>query len=263
MTTQSQSPRGGAYRRVVDIAIEPLRARVAMEDDIHHFRVALDHDGAGITAVTVDSPRTPWTTCGGAAAALERLVGQPLAGRVPFADAAAKASHCTHLLDLANIALGRLGEPGFARRYEIAVEYRPDREIHAAMTWTGSDSGGGTDNGSGSETWEIGQGTIRTGAWQGTALAALPAAIAAWPFAAQEPVLVLRRAVGIAGGRFFDLDRFATAADLRVEASCFTLLPEVRDRALRNKGSAIDFWGEGRWPLAHGAAAPASMEGQA
>jgi hypothetical protein len=253
MTAQITTPKGGAYRRVVDIAIAPGLARVAMEDDIHHFRLALGHDGARIGSVDVASPRTPWTTCGGAAAALERLVGQPLTERLDFAGAAEKANHCTHLLDLANIALGRLNDVGFARRYAAEVEYQAGRRIVASMTWTG----GGTAQ------WTVANGVIEDGAWAGTALNALPRLIAALPFSAQEPVLVLRRAISISGARWAALDQYGTAGELGVEPSCHTLLPAVRDHARRNKGSAIDFWGEGRWPLDPAASTPDRTEGQA
>src|SRR5271156_636527 len=64
-------------RFVVDPA--PGRVRCDLEDDYHHMRVVVRHDGGVATGVEAEMIRLPWTTCPGAAAVLVRtFTGVPL-----------------------------------------------------------------------------------------------------------------------------------------------------------------------------------------
>ena len=64
-----------------------------------------------------------------------------------------------------------------------------------------------------------------------------------------EHLLILRRAVGLAGARGMEIDRFATAADMDRGRACFVFRPGVAEHALRRRGSVRDF-STGPGPLA-------------
>ena len=59
---------GFRRRFVVDPA--PGRVQCDLEDDYHHMRVVVRHDGEVATGVEAEMIRVPWTTCGGAQAVL-------------------------------------------------------------------------------------------------------------------------------------------------------------------------------------------------
>ena len=231
----------GAYRRAILIAADEGQASARMEDDFHCFAVRLRHDGATIESVSVDSIRVPWVTCPAASIALERLAGRAIAAPMPFGDRTERFANCTHMLDLANLALAHVHEPGFRRHYRIEVDF-PEQDRSAA--WLDRDGARLFD-------WRVEGKTIAGGRFDGRTPDDLirDPKIAADP-ALLEAVTVLRRALRIAGGRFVDLDKMRGAEDLGpIPATCHTLLPANRPHAVRNRGTARDFSGEGRWPL--------------
>jgi len=91
---------GFRRRFVVDPA--PGQVRCDLEDDYHHMRVVVRHDGEVATGVEGEMIRVPWTTCGGAQAVLARtFTGVRLDA---FAARAGKVANCTHLFDIAVLA---------------------------------------------------------------------------------------------------------------------------------------------------------------
>ena len=101
----------GVYRRRIRLT-SPVKGRVAaeMEDDFHHFGVELEHDGERVTAIQGSAARFPWTTCPAAAVELQGLVGAPLATRsTAIADHIPARQNCTHMYDLAGLALAHCG----------------------------------------------------------------------------------------------------------------------------------------------------------
>lgn len=231
----------GAYRRAVVIKVDDGRAYAEMEDDIHHFAVTLEHDGARITKGEPHSIRTPWTTCPGAGAAIVALKGRALTTPLRFALDAERVAHCTHMLDLANLAIAHALTPGFRRLYRIEVDYE---ENYDARAWLDRD-------GERLFTWRIEKGAVI----DETQTAMTPEeriahAVSTGADEAEiEALVVMRRGMRISGARLIDLDAFATVAELGQPPTCFTLLEGVRDKALRVKGSVRDFSGEGAWPL--------------
>lgn len=64
------------------IAIHPGHGWIggALEDDMHHFLLRLDHDGARISGAAARALRHPWSGCAGAPDHIvEGLVALPLA----------------------------------------------------------------------------------------------------------------------------------------------------------------------------------------
>ena len=208
-----------------------------MEDDFHHFAVDLDHDGQRVTAIAGAAVRFPWTTCPAAAAELQGLVGAPLAKRsTAIADHIPARRNCTHLYDLAGLALGHAGLGRADRRYDVTI---PDREHWATEATIAC-------NGEVRLRWAVQGHTI-----EGPPPFAgqrLRGGFLAWADATLDPetaeaAIILRRALSISLGRIMDLDVFPTAADLgeRVVGTCYTFQPERLSVALRMKGSTRDF----------------------
>jgi hypothetical protein len=90
----------GLWRRIV---LQPGSGWIggALEDDMHSFRIRLDHKDGRIIKAYAKPVRTPWSMCPGAADHIaEELTGELLtdvAARDPL-------QHCTHLYDLAVLA---------------------------------------------------------------------------------------------------------------------------------------------------------------
>jgi hypothetical protein len=127
----------GAYRRAITLeAVDATSATGALEDDFHHFVVRLRHDGAVVTALESDAVRQPWTTCDGAGARLDHLVGMPLDARsTAVAEHDDPHAHCTHVFDLTGLVVAhawRHTRGGAARRrYDVVV---PDRDADDRTT---------------------------------------------------------------------------------------------------------------------------------
>src|SRR5258708_34826169 len=64
-------------RRILVRATAPGEVVADLEDDFHHFRVTLRHDGHVVESVDAESIRWPWSTCPGAAVPLRALAGAP------------------------------------------------------------------------------------------------------------------------------------------------------------------------------------------
>lgn len=229
--------RPGIYRRRIRIAIAPGFAQADLEDDPHRHGVRLRHDGVRVTEIHGQARRTPWSLCRGAVDVLPRLVGMPLS-----VDPQAVYRHtngrrqCTHLFDLAGLAIAHAARGVAERQYDAEVPcldtraprvVRLRRDGHEQLVWT------------------LRRTTI----------------LAPEPFAGQdlrtmmpwlkqnvtdrdefEAAIVLRRAVFTSGNRMYDMDRMATAADTgHVNGACHVFQDGVSELAQREPGSTLDF----------------------
>ena len=84
------------------------------------------------------SGRYPWSTCPGALAPLERLAGMPLAA----ASSAVRRwteprAQCTHLLDLAGLAVAHAAAGRVRRGYEVEIPDRVEGRSHARLRRNG------------------------------------------------------------------------------------------------------------------------------
>ena len=120
---------------------EPFRRRLTLrgtddavdadlEDHIHHVAVHVEHDAAHVTAIEGQGLRLPWSTCPDALALLDELIGAPVGTLPRVHDARA---HCTHLLDVARMAIGFAGSGRRERTIDVTVHDwdtpRPRAEI--------------------------------------------------------------------------------------------------------------------------------------
>jgi len=132
----------GIFRRRVVARAEGLRVHAGVEDDLHHFEVDITHDRRAVTAIEGRSIRYPWTTCPQAAGAIGMLAGTAVTLPVKVAPEIDARLHCTHLYELARLAIAQAARGG-SRQYDIEMPDRVDdlsratirRDGEAVFTW--------------------------------------------------------------------------------------------------------------------------------
>jgi hypothetical protein len=229
-----------AYRRRIDVTTLGAGTVVAdLEDDFHHFRVTLRHDGLKVVAIECESLRWPWATCPGAAVSLQALTDMPLSDR--FTAAAAWADpklNCTHQYDAACIAITHAATGRTHRRYDIEVPLRNAAGDTRVRLWV---------DGALRLAWQL--------TWDGIVDPLPPFDAAPWkggfmrwadaflPPDDAECAIVLRRAADIGMGRAMDLDAVPHAEQLPtiMAGVCHTMQPGVIEHATRHVGSIRDF----------------------
>lgn len=112
----------GVYRRRIRLVPGEGTMLAELEDNNHGFRVCIEHDGQRITRVTGDALRTPLSTCPGALARLQRLVGAEIhSDATQLSRRADPTSNCTHWLDLCILAINHIPRGAAVRQYDVAV----------------------------------------------------------------------------------------------------------------------------------------------
>ena len=221
---------GAPFRRRVELSRpEAGVVEAEVEDHIHHFAVRVQHGGGRVSDIAGRAVRAPWSTCPGAAAVLSELVGAP----VDDARVVDPGAHCTHLLDLALVAVRFAGTDVPARRFDLVVDgwdgpaatatVRRDDGLSLRWSLRGMEIAGpepyvGHRLGAGFTSWAI------------TTLAADEAELA----------LLLRRAAWMSSSRGIDLDDFDRLSELPIPpGSCFSAQPQRIELARRNVGSSL------------------------
>jgi len=103
------------------IVVDDGRAQAGVEDDYHHFRMSMAHDGRHVTVVEGEAVRFPWATCPGASAMLRSLVGTPIeTAVVRHPDAFDRFNQCTHQLELALLAIAQVAR-GASRCFDVTI----------------------------------------------------------------------------------------------------------------------------------------------
>jgi hypothetical protein len=205
----------------------------ALEDHVHHFEVTVrvTSDGTRVGAIGGRAVRAPWSLCPGATALLDELVGAPVGIAPRVAD---PTEHCTHLLDLATIAVRFAGLDLPTRRYRAVVD-----------GWDGPVSRGRVERDDGAElAWEVAGRTITApDRFAGVTIGGGFSAWAAEHLDADtaEMAHVLRRATWMGIVRGIDLDAFDRLSDMVLPpGSCYSSQPDRIDLALRNRGSSLE-----------------------
>ena len=131
---RTRPTRGAYHRRTIAVA-EPGIVRAAVEDEAHHFRVTLHHDGKTVTAAEGRAVRFPWDSCSGALAKLDHFVGEEISLRRGSQIEA--RTHCTHQYDLARFAIAQAarfeaGLPG-TRQYDLRLLDRVHTNFRAEI----------------------------------------------------------------------------------------------------------------------------------
>ena len=232
----------GSFRRGILIRVhagadaDSGEIRAALEDDFHHIRLTLTFKQSVVTAVSAVFPRHPFATCPGASEPLRDLTGLPLS---TIASSVTRwtnpVSQCTHMLDLAGLAVAAGARGDTAVDYEAEVSHRVEGRARARL-WR---------NGRAVMDWELEGLTITKPA--PFADRPLGQGFARWALGAQDVVdpeaaLVLRRCAVISRGRGLDFKLPATAVP---RGRCFTEQPERAAAATRIVESTIDFSSRG------------------
>src|SRR5260370_26910870 len=243
-----------ALNRAIALTVHRGAVRAALEDDFHHFRVLLRHDGRRIVAASSESLRQPYTLCSAAGERLSQLIGAALAEGLtmvfPHTD---PRLQCTHQFDLAALAIAAAAR-GTSRHYHARV---PDR----------------IDDRADPELWRDGQSCLQSHVQAD--LISSPARYAAialrhgfTDWAARElgpdereAAIVLRRAVMIAVGRRM-LQRLDREPYPLARGGCWVLQPERNRDARRVFGSVPDFTHRSGVLPSEDAAWPAAGSGQ-
>jgi Protein of unknown function (DUF2889) len=206
--------------------------RAALEDDFHHFRVSVVHSDGKVQDVHGCAVRHPYSTCPLAADQLSRLVNAPLNGLAHSVMRITNPSQqCTHLMDLAGLAIAAAARSIAQRWYDIAVPQRVAGRTLATLDRDGSRV----------LAWELFNTTVMGPApFEGVSLRE---GMAAWALAhlpqeEAEAALILRRCALISLGRVMNLD-----AQVHAEPTgrCFVQQPERAAQGLRRVGSTVDF----------------------
>lgn len=206
--------------------------RAALEDDFHHFRVAVEHEFEQVVRIRGDAVRHPYSLCASATGPLLQLVGMPLDRIASSAMRATDAAgQCTHLLDLAGLAVAAAANETSLRRYEIEVPDRIDGRTTARLSRDGMPL----------LAWELQETTILGPApFAGVSLQHGMARWALETLSAElaEAAIVLRRGAVISQGRSLNLDAQVHA---RPTGRCYAQQPQRAEQALRVVGSTWDF----------------------
>lgn len=235
-------------RRIRLVNLTPERTAGELEDDCHHFRVDLHHDGSVIERVDGRYFRGPWSTCATAPSPLRAIEGRPLTERGSdvgrYTDPRA---NCTHLFDLTALAVTHAARRAAReRQYDMVVTDTKDSEQHA-MLWR---------DGAPVLHWVLRDREIaEPGEWAGAPLRSkfIPWVEARHDADMAEAAIALRRIVDISMSRTGDLDRFNHATEMAntgLMGRCLTYTAENIPIAVRVKGSARNWEQHGHLMLA-------------
>ncbi|EOG3618422.1 DUF2889 domain-containing protein [Pseudomonas putida] len=222
-------------RRVEIIATRTSDAgevRAALEDDFHHFRVWVRHRAGVVSAIGGEALRYPFSLCPQACDQLQLLLGMELDRVAHSVTRQTDASHqCTHLLDLAGLAIAAAERNTRQRRYDIEVRQRIHNRTRATLIRDHEDL----------LSWAV-NGTMLEGPLPYTGIN-LREGMARWALSTlteemAEAALLLRRCTLISMGRAFNLDEQVHAMDTGL---CYSQQSERAEQALRMKGSTLDF----------------------
>nr|WP_315189759.1 DUF2889 domain-containing protein [uncultured Albidiferax sp.] len=211
---------------------EECHVRAALEDDFHHFRVEVVAVDGRVTRILAESPRRPYSLCSNAIAELDVLLGMELS---PVAHAVTRLTdptqQCTHLFELAGLAIAAAARSIARRQYDVEVPTRIEGRALPTLARDGVPL----------LAWEV-QGTViqSPAAYAGIDLNRGMArwALSTLPQDEAEAALVLRRCTGISKGRGMNLDHQAHA---QPNGHCFSQQPQRASQAIRMVGSTWDF----------------------
>jgi hypothetical protein len=224
------------FRRRVEIVSHGNGARgevrAALEDDFHHFRVCANYYDGVLRQIDGEALRFPYTACPQAIDQLDLLLGMPITRIAHSVTRQTDAQHqCTHLLDLAGLAIASAARTTPARRYDIQVPQRIDDHTQPTLQCDGA---------------ELLMWCVRGTAIEGPGPFAginLREGMARWALnhlseELAEAALLLRRCTLISMGRMYNLDAQEHASST---GRCFSQQPQRAMQALRMKGSTWDF----------------------
>lgn len=189
----------GFWRRII---LYPGKGRIdgALEDDMHSFRIRMEHSGELITGVSARAVRHPWSACAGAPAHLAAsLKGEKLAD-VTSHD---PRQECTHLFDLAIVAAAHAHDTA-PSQFDMRVADRIDERTTATLSVDGVEK----------LHWQI-DGTAIAGPeeFAGLDIKRLSTWKRDFPSETAEWATLLRRAIFVSGARQYEAPVNVRASD--------------------------------------------------
>lgn len=128
----------GIFRRRIRLVSTGIQVQADLEDCNHAFRLTLSHDGEIITAISAQPIRFPFNTCPDALANLQGFIGCALSASVPeIRQFVRPEQNCTHLYDLATLALAHAMRNGVARQYDVAIPDEQDGVLSVEVSCDG------------------------------------------------------------------------------------------------------------------------------
>src|SRR3546814_6039710 len=119
-----------------------------MEDHAHGMRCLIEHDGRVITSVSAEFLRIPMSTCSGAREPLNEIIGTPVGSQFGafYRDGRARLN-CTHMFDLAWLAVAHAARGDIIREYDAEIPDEPgDGATDARLYRAGESVLGGWDS---------------------------------------------------------------------------------------------------------------------
>lgn len=229
----------GATRRRVRVCGGDGEVTATLSDIFHEMHCRISHDGLQVTAVDAAMLRVPTTICPGAVAQLRALVGTPLhtAPRELYAGGRIR-EHCTHLFDLAVLAIGhaRRGDSG-EYCYEAVVPDALAPPVDVAVSL----------NGAAVHQWTLAADIIQAPApLRGKSLFKGFSAWSTDHFQEHdwEAAMILARTCMIAGGRAYRTDAWKgepIARNNTIIGACYSYAPERIDEGIFRGDNVRDF----------------------
>jgi len=237
----------GVYRRRILLVAADGRVTADLEDDFHRYGVEIAHDGGQVGAVRGHVGRFPWSECENASTPLQAFRGAPLSTSLTAnARRGNPRENCTHLFDLAVLAVAHAAAGRARRQYDIAVPDRVDGVTRATLQRDGELV----------LAWDLcGSEISDPPPYAGRELRG--ASLASWAESELDPdtaeaAIVLRRGSFISNGRLGDFDSAPNASVLLpwAENSCHSFTRGIAEKALRIRGSTREFTHHPERPLA-------------
>jgi hypothetical protein len=213
----------GRCRRLIRIDVADGAVSAHLSDNFHELRCRVQHDGHTVLAIEGTPIRLPTTACPGAIAVLQDLVGTSLtASGKAFYGGGKAQHHCTHLYDLAVLAIRHARRGIGTTCYDAQVPDETDAPVALSITC----------NGVAVHRWTVRQGVILDP--PDLAGRTLEKGFAAWAVQTfvddeLEAATILARTWLIAVGRGFLIDAAAGEhidANVDMIGRCFAYQPE-------------------------------------
>jgi hypothetical protein len=230
----------GASRRRIILRRSQGRVDASLEDIFHAMHCTLFHDGTRITDIDAALTRIPTSACPGAAIAIRELIGEPLdLASATLYGAGRPRRNCTHLFDLAVLAMAQATRDEPVRRYDMLVPDETGEPVEIEVR----------RNGLLVHAWRVHEDVIVTP----EPLAGKPmlAGFAGWALRtftgdALEAAMALHRTCFISRGRRF-LTETRAGESIRVNAAmagvCHSYSAERMDQAIFLPGNRRDYSG--------------------
>jgi hypothetical protein len=128
----------GIFRRSILLRADKDKITAGLEDNYHALSLFLSHDGKVVTGISAETIRAPFNTCIGAIDVLQGLVGVELS-----VSPKAISSHsdprinCTHLYDLAVLAIAMAERGETQRRYDMEIPDEVDEKTISSVKLNG------------------------------------------------------------------------------------------------------------------------------